>query len=183
MCVKNCITRLQIDGFSALLNNLQIDELGLAPYVRFYLAHLITHKEYFLHIYASVLNQLLNSINKPKEQIAMVDYGAGNGLLGLFAKYCGFNNVTLIDISPEFHHSQKMLSKKINILPDSLLCGDVDLLKKEMKVPPDVIVGTDVIEHIYDLDSFLSTLRLLSEKPVIVFTTASNEKNWLKKNG
>lgn len=181
MLVKDSITPRHIEGFLKLLGELSIGELELDSYVRFYLAHLITHKKYFLHIYASVLNEILNKINKPKEQIALVDYGAGNGLLGLFAKYCGFSNVVIIDISPEFNYSQKMLSKKINILADDILCGDVDFLKEKITVPPDAIVGTDVIEHIYDLNFFFSTLRALNEKMMLIFTTASNEKNWLKK--
>lgn len=177
----NDITHCHINKFSALLNNLPIKELRLDSYLRAYLEHLIVNNQFFLHIYASVLNQLLYKVDKPKEQITLVDYGAGNGLLGLFAKYCGFGKVILSDISPACCQSQKMLSEKISIYPDDIICGDVDSLAESLASPPDAIIGTDVIEHIYDLDLFFSTLQRLNKNLVIIFTTASNEKNWLKK--
>ncbi len=177
----NTITHDHIKRFSALLNNLSTKELGLDPYVGAYLEHLITHNKFFLHIYASVLNQVLNKINKPKENVALVDYGAGNGVLGIFAKYCGLGNVILYDISHAYCHSQRMLSERIGIYPDKMLCGDIDSLEENLAYPPDAIIGTDVIEHIYDLDLFFSTLQKLNKNLIVVFTTASNEKNWLKK--
>ncbi|MCO5237477.1 MAG: class I SAM-dependent methyltransferase [Chitinophagaceae bacterium] len=177
----NDIAHCYINKFSALLKNLPIKELSPNSYLEAYLEHLIVNNQFFLHIYASVLNELLHKSDKSKEQITLVDYGAGNGLLGLFAKYCGFGKVILSDISPARCQSQKMLSEKISIYPDDIICGDVDSLEEGLAASPDAIIGTDVIEHIYDLDLFFSTLQRLNKTLVIIFTTASNEKNWLKK--
>ncbi|MBX2926084.1 MAG: class I SAM-dependent methyltransferase [Chitinophagaceae bacterium] len=111
----------------------------------------------------------------------MIDYGAGNGLLGLFAKFCGFRKVILIDLSPEFIESAKRLATTTAISVDFFVEGTIDDLEINVTGTPDAIVGTDIIEHIYDLDSFLGVLKKLNSNTVTVFSTASNNKNWLKR--
>lgn len=175
------ITKAHKTGFCTLLNSLVLSEHEIAPYPLSYLQHLLTHKEYFVEIYTQVLNEAIANTNKTWDDSFLIDYGAGNGLLGLFAKFCGFRKVVLLDISEEFLHSTSVLSEKLNIKPDGIICGELKTLKIEDTDIPDIVVGTDVIEHIYDLNSFFSTLHKMNSNLVTVFTTASNDKNWLKK--
>jgi 2-polyprenyl-3-methyl-5-hydroxy-6-metoxy-1,4-benzoquinol methylase len=91
----------------------------------------------------------------------LVDYGAGNGLLGIFAKYCGFKKVYVNDISAIFIEASKQLAKVLDISIDGFIEGDCDKVleftKENDKV--DAVVGTDVIEHVYRLYTFSVALR------------------------
>lgn len=176
------ITSSQVDAFSRILSKTNIEEAGLGDYQLTYLKHLFFHKNYYLRIYAQVLNEALSKSEKAKKDIFLIDYGAGNGLLGLFAKYCGFGKVIQVDTSEGFHQSQKILSKKLNIPIAAHLLGDFEMLKTYGPEMPDALVGTDVIEHVYDLDHFFATLQELNSYMTIIFTTASNDRNpWKKK--
>lgn len=114
---------------------------------------------------------------REKEKISLVDYGAGNGLLGIFAKYCGIGEVYISDISPEFVESAENLSRILGISIDGFIKGDIDALDG---LEINAIAGTDVIEHIYDLDKFIAQVSRLNPEMISVFTTASNPKNFLK---
>ncbi|HXS57021.1 MAG TPA: methyltransferase domain-containing protein [Hanamia sp.] len=176
------INASHVEAFSRLLSKVNIDEAGFGSYQLTYLKHLFSHKNYYLRIYAQVLTEVLDKSHKQKADIFLVDYGAGNGLLGLFAKYCGFGKVVQVDTSKGFHESQKILSDKLNIPIAEHLHGNFEMLKKYKHEAPDALVGTDVIEHIYDLDSFFATLHELNGNMTIIFTTASNDRNpWKKK--
>ncbi|MEP6627442.1 MAG: methyltransferase domain-containing protein [Ginsengibacter sp.] len=182
MIKNDPITSTQVESFSNILSKTNIAEAGIGDYQLTYLKHLFFHKNYYLRIYVQVLNEVLSKSDKAKKDIFLIDYGAGNGLLGLFAKYCGFGNVVQVDTSEGFHASQKILSEKLNIQITAHLMGDFETLKKYTQEAPDALVGTDVIEHVYDLDAFFSTLHELNPNMTIVFTTASNDRNpWKKK--
>ena len=73
-----------IDPFSHLLEGIDVRALSADSYAVAYLEHLLAHKRYYLHVYAGVLNGLREYPTR------LIDYGSGNGLLGIFAKYCGF---------------------------------------------------------------------------------------------
>lgn len=181
MAISQLITTDQIEDFCERLSTLNVNMLGLQDYQRSYLTRLLNYKKYFVTIYAATLNELLTCINKKKEDVFLIDYGAGNGLLGLFAKFCGFGKIVQVDISAACCYSQQILSEKLNLLVFENINGDVDELKKFIYSPPDALVSTDVIEHIYDLDHFFSTLKAINKDLITIFTTASNDKNWWKK--
>lgn len=181
MIKTDAITEKHIDEFSDVLQKLNRIDLHLEQYQSAYLNLLLLHKNYFLRIYTEILNEVLNKSSKRKEDIFLMDYGAGNGLLGLFAKFCGFGKIVQIDTSPGCNASQKILSQKLNIPIAENILGDFELLEKYASDPPDALVGTDVIEHIYDLNKFLSALQKLNKNIILVFTTASNDRNWWKK--
>ncbi|MBW7891690.1 MAG: hypothetical protein H3C48_11855 [Chitinophagaceae bacterium] len=175
------ISTLQIENFCDRLSDLNPEDLGLENYQASYLANLLTHKKYFISIYATVLNELLTYSPKEKEHIFLVDYGAGNGLLGLFAKYCGFGKVVQVDTSSACCFSQRILSERLGLPVDENIHGDYQSLNKLSVNPPDALVATDVIEHIYDLDDFFASLQKINGELVVIFTTASNDRNWWKK--
>ena len=182
MTNSRLITTSQVENFCELLSGLNIDQLGLPDYQYSYLKRLLDHKKYFVTIYASVLNELLSNSSKKKENIFLIDYGAGTGLLGLFAKFCGFGKIVQVDISPSCTFSQRILSEKLDLPIFENITGEVEELKKIDSDLPDALVATDVIEHIYDLDHFFSTMKSINKDLVVIFTTASNEKNrWKNK--
>lgn len=142
-----------------------------------YLQYLIENKSYYISVYAGVINEMLRLSAKPISKLRVCDYGAGNGLLGLFAKFCGAQFVLINDMAEEFILAAENLARELNIKVDAFCAGDVDSIKK---FELDAVVGTDVIEHIYNLDKFFSVLKDANPQMIFVFTTASNTANILK---
>ena len=147
-----------------------------------FLAHLLLYKRYYLHIYASVLEHALKNTDQAKEEIILIDYGAGNGLLGLFAKFCGFKRVFINDHNKVFCEAVERLSIAIDVSPDNIIVGDIDAVVQFFltEEQPTAIVGTDVIEHIYDLSYFFRIINKINSSIISVFTTASNPFNKYK---
>ena len=132
---------------------------------------------YYLDIYKCCVEGL--SANDS----VMVDYGGGHGLFSFFAKQMGFKQVIYIDINPQSAHKVEELKQKTGYGPDVILCGDAPELKKwceENDVTPNYLVSIDVIEHIYNLDSFFADIFTINPAMKMVFTTASNPYNRLK---
>ena len=132
-------------------------------------------------IYADVLEKVIKYSGKQKGDIILIDYGCGNGLLGIFARFCGFKKVILADLDEKFIAASKELARHLEIDPGEFVTGDIHSLKTVLKNDlPDAITGTDVIEHIYSLEDFLSGIRQINPAMVSVFTTASNPANPFK---
>jgi hypothetical protein len=171
-----------VHSFAERLESITLSSLRLDAYPRQYLQLLLDNRIYYLHIYAHVLKQLLTESPKTKEEIVLVDYGAGNGLLGMFAKHCGFSKVYLNDISSSFLQASKQVSEALSISIDGFIEGDCEAVLQfaEEAETPDAVVGTDVIEHIYMLHPFFNCIKKINDKMITVFTTASVTGNPLK---
>ena len=170
-----------INAFEKKLSQIVINDVSKELYCRKYLTHLLQHKRYYLAIYADVLQKLIQHLPLCKKNIVLVDYGAGNGLLGIFAKFCGFKKVFINDLDPKFVKASQKLAYQLNIKIDGFITGDVAGIQayfnNEM---PDAIAGTDVIEHIYNPEDFFKSIQSINPSMVTVFTTASNPNNFLK---
>ena len=171
----------EIDAFMKRLEMIDVDGISMEPYCKRYLGHLLQHTKYYLSIYAEVLEKLLAHSSNKKSEIVLIDYGCGNGLLGMFAKFCGFKKVFLNDIDETFIDAAKALSAQLNLDMDGYLIGGVDQLCTQLKDERiNAITGTDVIEHIYDLEKFFEAIHEMNPAMVSVFTTASNPSNYFK---
>ena len=170
-----------IPVFAAKLLDINTASLPINDYSKRYLHHLISHRFYYLQIYAHVLDLVLQQSGKNASQVNLVDYGAGNGLLGIFAKFCGFKKVFICDMDEAFVHASKMAAIEMNIDVDDFITGDVEMLRAALQEKTiDAVTGTDVIEHIYNLDDFFKTLSEINPGMITVFTTASNPDNFIK---
>ncbi len=173
--------RKYIDPFDRQLGSVVIDAVSPEAYCKKYLGHLLQHKKFYLHIYADVLDKLLQHSTQKKEDIILIDFGAGNGMLGIFAKYCGFKKVFLNDIDKKFVEASTNLAAQLHVEIDDYIHGDIRAVQTAVgNDRPDAIVGTDVIEHIYDVESFFMTLKQINPSIVSVLTTASNPSNYFK---
>ena len=63
-----------------------------------------------------------------RDRLCLADYGCGNGLLGLFAKYCGFKIVLLCDTNADFTQAARALSAAIAVPADAYVHGDIHQL-------------------------------------------------------
>lgn len=172
-----------ISDFEKRLSNIIVDGISPELYCRKYLSHLVLHKKYYLAIYADVLNKLIQQSSKVKEEILLIDFGAGNGLLGIFAKCCGFKKVIINDIDDKFVNASRKLAEQLDIKIDGFITGDINSVQSYFKNDmPDAVIATDVIEHIYDLDGFFAGIKNMNPSMITVFTTASNPFNPFKVN-
>ncbi len=170
-----------IDGFSTLLDNYVIP-VDNTHYANTYMQHLLLHKNYYLKIYSFVLDKLCQQLTKPLSESTLVDFGCGNGLLALFAKFCGFKTVIALDTNELFIATGKALEKSIKIEINHWICGDeLQLLAQKDKWTIDAIVATDVVEHIYSIEKVLSIFIQINPDIVIGFTTASVYENYFKR--
>jgi hypothetical protein len=125
----------------------------------------------------------IHAAPKPASQLKVLDYGGGNGLLGMFAKEWGFEKVWINDKSEEFLSAAEKTAQAAGIHIDGFINGDVDNVIRFFESAgekPDILLATDVIEHIYQLPSFFRGLKLLNPYLIHVFTTASNPYNYPK---
>jgi 2-polyprenyl-3-methyl-5-hydroxy-6-metoxy-1,4-benzoquinol methylase len=165
--------RQHIRLFLKLLHQVDVQRISNNPYCIQYFNQITTHGAYYLSIYHHVLDTVIERCNRQPGDIRLIDYGCGNGVLGLFAKYCGFKNVVLADVDADFVHAARNLAQQMNLAVD-VIPGSMDELQHH---PADALVATDVIEHIYHLPSFFKKVEQLNPELVTVFTTASNPWN------
>ncbi len=169
------IYQKKITTFEKLLEKVNVAAISEHVYCRNYLQHLIIHRKYYLKIYEHIFSLLLKKSGKNISEITLIDFGCGNGLLGIFLKFCGINRVMLMDSDPLFIEAAKQLSKTLHVAVDEFLNGDESILFSISK--PDIIVGTDVIEHVYDLNALMTMFHQLNPNLVSLFTTGSNPAN------
>lgn len=176
----NCFS-VYTKAFEEKLELVITDEISSELYCKKYLSHLLQHKKYYLAIYADVLDKLIRHSVKKKEDIILIDFGAGNGLLGIFAKFCGFKKVFLNDLDEKFMQASRNLSGKLKIDMDGFIAGELSSVEHYFKnEKPDAFVGTDVIEHVYDLEVLFKRFQQMNPAMVSVFTTGSNPANYFK---
>ncbi len=170
-----------IHGFEKKLSQIDASQLSCSPYAKRYLQHLLQHSSYYLSIYAHVLDQALENTNVSPNHLVLLDYGAGNGLLGIFAKYAGFGKVYLCDTDPAFVTAANELAQTLQEDISGYITGELaHVVEQYPTMVFDVVVGTDVIEHIYDLEVFFAGLQKMNPGLLSVFTTASNPDNPIK---
>lgn len=167
-----------IPRFLNRLKEVEVHSVSSDTYVQQYLEHLLEHAGYYVKIYARVLEMGISSSGKEKENIDLLDYGAGVGLLGIFASFCGFKKVSINDKEPAFLSAALVLSKHFNINNIEFISGGLESGFEYQKWgKPDLLVATDVIEHIYDLDEFLFCCKQWNINMSMVLTTGSNPAN------
>ena len=157
--------------------------MGIRPLSLF--LRMLPHIEYYLEIYHRSINLMIRRLGKKAGDIIMVDYGGGHGFLSLTAKQMGIGNVIYIDLNPLAVETVKAVSSQVGITPDYILQGNSVELKhwcKENGVVPDVVLGMDVIEHVYRLEGFFDDLYATNPNLFMLFTTGSTPFNpWVKK--
>lgn len=172
-----------IRSFAGKLINQNDKSSGANDYPGRYLNHILSHLGYYSSIYKYIIDIARRFSQKPVEELTVLDFGAGNGLLGMFAKHYGFKKVWINDVDEDFLNASKRLAQNTNIRIEGFIKGnEKDILNyfESINSAPDVILGTDVIEHIYDLESFFSAIKKINPDIVHVFTTASNPYNYWK---
>ncbi len=155
--------RTAISPFTKLLEGIDPGSMSSDPDVVSYLSHILDHKKYYLSIYTGVLELAPEGV--------LLDYGTGNGLLGIFAKYCGWEKVILCDVNDSFLAGARALARALDVSVDGFICGNLQDLGLDAGYVR-TLVGTNVVEHIYNIDAFLGAARDLDIHNLVLMTGA-----------
>ncbi|MDR2969974.1 MAG: 50S ribosomal protein L11 methyltransferase [Tannerellaceae bacterium] len=164
----------------ALLSAIDYDNLPISDYNKRYIDRLKPALTYYLKIYSCCLAKGLQHSAQSLSGITMVDFGGGSGFLSIYAKKLGVGNVIYVDLNPLSVETVTLLKKKTGVGADVILHGSSDTLAAwctENGVSPDLLVSTDLIEHVYNLDTLFSELLGINNRMRMVFSTASNPYN------
>jgi hypothetical protein len=119
------------------------------------------------------------------DRLVFIDYGGGPGTLSLLAKEFGIGRVIYNDIYGVSCRDARVIGQKVKSEANDYILGDIDNLIDFLKrsgISCNAIVSSDVIEHIYDIESYLRKLSALSEISLsIVMATTANSLNPLIK--
>jgi len=173
------ILKFEIDELAADLEKIDYNSLSISEYNKSYIQNIKPFLKYHLEIYASCIKEGLRNINLALTDITLADYGGGSGFLSILAKRIGFKNVIYIDLNPKSVHTINLLKDKIGIGPDIILQGNSQELKKwcaDNNICPNLLIATDLIEHVYDLNTFFDELAYIGNMQM-VFSTGSNPYN------
>ena len=142
------------------LKAIDYERLPISKYNKCYIARLKPVLSYYMKIYADCLLKGLESVGSAPKDITFIDYGGGSGFLSMLAKQAGIGRVIYIDLNPDSVDTIRVLKALAGTGPDIILHGDSDTLAdwcSANKVKPQLLIATDLIEHVYDLSAFLPT--------------------------
>jgi 2-polyprenyl-3-methyl-5-hydroxy-6-metoxy-1,4-benzoquinol methylase len=158
------------------LNGLNPQNLNISENTREYLLKYKNNYSYYMSAYSQLLQKALQKINKSVDECIFVDYGGGCGILSLLAKLAGFRIVIYNDLYKRSLTDAKIISKELNIPVDYYICGDaedfVDQIER-LNIEPDLICSFNVLEHIYNLESWIKTISKIQNFSLLFMTTAN----------
>jgi len=113
--------------------------------------------------------------------LVFVEYGGGTGLLALLAKAAGLGNVIYNDIYDVSCRDAERLARAIGLGAEHYVEGDIDALVDYVRrhgLQTDVVASCNVIEHVYDVDHFLTRVSDLSSARLsVVASSDANQDN------
>lgn len=169
-----------ITGLHQQITAIDFAQLPISDYNKNYLQWLLPALHYYLEIYAGCIQQGIERCGKEISELIVVDYGGGSGFLGMLAKTVGLGKVIYIDLNEKSVDTVRLLQAETGVGPDIILHGDSEKLAEwcsKNGIRPDLLIATDVIEHIYDLSVFFSQLISINDRMEMIFTTASTPYN------
>jgi len=161
------------------INELDLQNLNISDHTEESLLKYVNNYSFYMSAYSQLLRKALKKINNSVNECIFVDYGGGCGILSWLAKMVGFKTVIYNDIYKSSVIDAEILSKKLDISIDYYINGDVEDFVNQitrLNIQPDLICSFDVLEHIYDLESWIKTIAKI-QKFYLLFMTGANPKN------
>ena len=157
------------------LKVLDRDSLDISDYTKKYVNNHVRALERTLQKYAYVLAWAL-AFSIP-QHCTFLDYGGGSGILSLLAKECGVGTVIYSDIYAVSCRDARVIGASLQAEADYYVTGDLDdviSFLRDHSLFCDAIASYDVIEHIYDIEGFLTQI---SEVPGLLTVVMSSGAN------
>lgn len=165
---------------AARLQKIDYERLPISDYNKRYIRNLKPAIGYFMQIYTECLFKGITATGLNPSDITCIDYGGGSGFLSILAKEAGIGQVIYIDLNPDSVVTVQLLKQITGSGPDIILQGSSDTLSEwcsTQHTKPHLLIATDLIEHIYNLETFFSDLISINSSMQMIFTTASTPYN------
>jgi 2-polyprenyl-3-methyl-5-hydroxy-6-metoxy-1,4-benzoquinol methylase len=151
------------------------------PFIDYFSRHHLGHRLFFsIQSSAHILYEAVKRCPKPLKEINAIDYGAGLGTLFLLGGMLGFRRFDYNDHLPEWQQTAKQVSERIGSRISGYVTGDVEAVTsfaENKGFTYDLILSRNVLEHIYSLPHFYTTLYRHNPKAVVYGTTTANYHN------
>jgi hypothetical protein len=173
-----------INSLKKKLLKLDLYELGVSEYNIRYISSKLSNPSSNFGLYSDLLKLCFENLNEALlSKMTLVDYGGGCGLFSLLAKSLGIGTVVYNDIYDISCKDVRIIADAIGTPIDGIVCGEIDevvgyLKQNQLKV--NAMCSFDVIEHIYDINSYL---KKCDEIPLsdfglrLIFGSGANGKN------
>jgi 2-polyprenyl-3-methyl-5-hydroxy-6-metoxy-1,4-benzoquinol methylase len=175
--VADCLQHAT-DSLLKDLQNINLLDLHISEYNQRYLKEKFTNLPTVLSRSAWIIGKSLAQSHKRIVDMVFIEYGGGTGFLSLIAKMMGIGTVIYNDIYEVSVSDAKLIAEKLGYRADYYVQGDIDDLVAfctKYLIKCDSIVSDNVLEHIYDINSFCGKLHLLShENTAMVHVTSAN---------
>jgi hypothetical protein len=129
---------------------------------------------------AHILYRSIRLTGKFPGDIVLMDYGGGVGTLYLLAKMAGCRKVIYSDHLEDWRISAELIANAIDVKIDHYIVGDLDDCLGtlgQLNVLCDIITSRNVVEHIYKLDKFFSSIYEKQPQAIVFSSTTANKKN------
>lgn len=169
--------------FVDMLQKVHFDTLPISDYNKKYIRRILPKMDYYADIYFKIVERYIEEEKLFPAKDTVVDYGGGHGFLSIFLKMTGIARVIYVDKNPESVAAASTIKDAVGLGADVFLCGEEEELIDWCRangVKPSLLIGLDVIEHIYDLEKYLGNLFTEFTEMYHCYTTASVEKNIFK---
>lgn len=172
---------LAAERLAKKLTDLDLSGLGISEYNQRYLGDTLLVLVNSLQTYSYLLTCSLAHKRSLFNEFVLVDHGGGIGILSLLAKELGIGTVIYNDIYDVSCSDARLVARAIGCEADAYICGEIDDLLcflRRSGISADAIASNNVIEHIYDIETFLKKLRWLSHDSLcVVFASSANAHN------
>jgi 2-polyprenyl-3-methyl-5-hydroxy-6-metoxy-1,4-benzoquinol methylase len=146
-----------------------------------YLQHKLENLESTLSRDTYVFKTALGRTSKPLQNIVLIDYGGGSGFHSLLARELGIGTVIYNDILHHYCTLAEEIATTLGRQADYYVEDDIDALIQfcdQHAIKADVITSSDVLEHIYDIDDFLSKLHSISHEGTVIMHSSGANIFW-----
>lgn len=160
------------------LKYLDTDSLDISDYTKRYLGDHLRNIHSVLQKYSYILSWSVACAAGSINEFVFLDYGGGPGMLSLLAKEFKIGTVIYNDIYDVSCKDAKVIGESIGNQADYYIHGDIDDVGSFLRtnsISCNAIASCDVIEHIYDIESFLKKLHALSGGlSIVVMSSGAN---------
>ena len=165
-----------------LLKTFDASSLQTSDFFKDYFANHHLGKRLFFSIENSayILYNSIKKSNKQIEELNIVDYGAGLGTLFMLGSMLNVKRFIYNDHLAEWKKNAELICIALKIPVTAYIVGDIDNVisyTNSENFVFDIIVSRNVIEHIYSLPDFYSTIKKHNNSSVVYSTTTANYHN------
>ena len=159
------------------LNHIDVNLPDVSDAGRKYFSDQVRNIRSTLRNFSYILSWSIAYSEVPYDEFVFIDHGGGVGVLSLLAKELGLGTVIYNDLWAPYCKDAQIIAEAVKAdQADHYVLGDIDELVDFLKtnsISCNALASYDVIEHIYDIETFLVRLSDLSTGPLTVVMASS----------